>query len=326
MKVFAYAAWVFAASLTLLTSISWAHEIRLPDSFGDLALNEVAPGTFVVHGMQAMPDPANNGFMSNSGVLLTDQGVVIVDSGGSVEVAAAMLDRTAELTDAPVIAVFNTHVHGDHWLGNAEVLRRYPGIPIFAHKRAIERLQGGEASAWAAIIGNLMQHAPSESELSLPTASLSGGESLAFGSTDIVVHHTGHAHTDSDIMLELPGRRLVFAGDVIEYGRAVSSDVPADFSARGQIEAIDYLLSLDVDLFVPGHGPTGGREIAEVSRDFLKILYDSVEHHYEEGLLDYEMRDLVAADLAAYSDWTNFGELGRLISYVYLQVEEAAWE
>ena len=326
MNAFPCALIASAAVIASSTSSSWAHEVRLPGSFDDLALIEVAPGTLVLHGMQAMPDPANNGFMSNSGVLLTDQGVVIIDSGGSAEVAAAMLDGIAKLTDAPVIAVFNTHVHGDHWLGNAEVLRRYPGIPVFAHERAIERLQGGEASAWAAIMADLMQRAPSGIELSLPTTGLAGGESIAFGSTDLVVHHTGHAHTDSDIMLELPGRRLVFAGDVIEYGRAVSSDVPADFSAKGQIEAIEYLLSLDVDLFVPGHGPTGTREIAEASRDFLQTLYDSVEHHYEEGLLDYEMRDLVASDLAAYSDWTNFGELGRLISHVYLQVEEAAWQ
>ncbi len=113
---------------------------------------------------------------------------------------------------------------------------------------------------------------------------------------------------------------------MIEYGRAVSSDVPADFFAQGQIEAIDYLLALDVDLFVPGHGPTGGRELAEASRDFLQTLYDSVARHYEQGLLDYEMRDLVADDMAAYADWANFGELGRLISHAYLQVEEAAWE
>jgi len=276
--------------------------------------------------MQALPDPENKGFMSNSGVLVTDQGLVIIDSGGSPEVAAAMLEKIAEFTAAPVIAVFNTHVHGDHWLGNAEVLRRFPDIPVFAHERAIERLEGGEASIWAGIMAGLMERAPSWFELALPTSRLSGGESLAFGSTELVVHHTGHAHTDSDIMLELPSRRLIFAGDVIEYGRAVSSDVPADFSAQGQIEAIDYLLSLDVDLFVPGHGPTGDRKVAEASRDFLKTLYDSVERHYEDGLLDYEMRDLVAADLEAYSDWTNFGELGRLISYVYLQVEEAAWK
>lgn len=326
MKAFLRDGIAIALLIVASTGNTRAHDIHLPESFDELALSEIAAGTFVLHGMQALPDPVNKGFMSNSGILLTEKGVVIIDSGGSAEVAAAMLERISDLTDAPVIAIFNTHVHGDHWLGNAEVLRRYPGIPIFAHERAIERLEGGEASAWIATMAGLIQHEASGEDLSLPTSELSGGESLAFGSTELRVHHTGHAHTDSDIMLEVPGRRLVFAGDVIEYGRAVSSDVPADFSAKGQIEAINHLLSLDVDLFVPGHGPTGGREIAEASRDFLTTLYDSVARHYEQGLLDYEMRALVEADMSGYADWANFEELGRLVSYVYLQVEEAAWE
>lgn len=303
-----------------------AHDINLPTSLEELELIEVAEKTYVVHGIQALPDAGNLAFMSNTGVVVTDGGAVIIDSGGSREVAKAILERVAEITDEPVVAIFNTHVHGDHWLGNAEVLGAFPGIPVFAHPRAIERLANGEAATWQDTISGLVGRKELADAVQIPTDPVDGGAALVFGATEFRVHHTGHAHTDNDIMLELPEQRVVFAGDVIEYGRAVSSDVPADFSATGQIAAIDFLLGLDVDLFVPGHGPTGGPEIAEASRDFLVTLVQSVERHYEEGLMAHEMREAVETEMSAYADWFNFGELGRLISYVYLQVEEASWE
>ncbi|MEJ2178632.1 MAG: MBL fold metallo-hydrolase, partial [Gammaproteobacteria bacterium] len=139
------------------------------------------------------------------------------------------------------------------------------------------------------------------------------------------IHHTGPAHTDHDVMVELTNARVLFAGDVIEHGRLVSSDVPRDFNVKGQIEAIKYLLKLPVETFVPGHGVTGNRQIALDALRFLQILYNSVNKHYHRGMLDYEMRDLVATDLYDFREWFNFNELGRIISFVYQQVEADAF-
>jgi glyoxylase-like metal-dependent hydrolase (beta-lactamase superfamily II) len=118
-----------------------------------------------------------------------------------------------------------------------------------------------------------------------------------------------------------PKDRVLFTGDIVEHRRAVSVDVPEDFSAKGQISAIQYALTLPVDLFVPGHGMTGGREIPNASLRFLETLYASVVQYYGEGMEAFEMRDKVVGDLAEFSDWTGFEQIGRLISNVYLQVE-----
>jgi glyoxylase-like metal-dependent hydrolase (beta-lactamase superfamily II) len=276
-----------------------------------------------VHGMQALPDAGNQGFMSNSGIILTDQGVVMVDSGGSAQVARMITARVRELTDKPVIAVFNTHVHGDHWLGNAAVREAYPDVRIYAHQRAIERLRGSEAQEWLNIFMRMTDGAVAGTEVVLPDLALTGGESIDFPGARLRIHHTGHAHTDSDLMIEVPGDRLLFAGDIIEHGRAVSSDVPQDFDIAGQIAAIEYALSLPVEVFVPGHGVTGGRVVAEDALRFLRVLHAGVQRGYADGLQDYEMRDRVARDLSDFSAWFGFDQLGRLISFVYQQVEAA---
>jgi len=300
-----------------------AHELKLPQKLEDLSVTRISLSTYVVHGIQALPDKYNKGFISNTGIILTQAGVVIVDSGGSAKVARLIVSKVPELTEKPIIAVFNTHVHGDHWLGNAAIREAFPAVRIFAHKSAIERLKNGEAERWLQIFLRMTKKAVSQTRAVLPDHSLAGKETLTIGGTTFKTHHTGHAHTDSDVMIEVPDSRLLFTGDIVEHGRVMSSDVPQDFNARGQIEAIEYAMSLPVDTYVPGHGKTGGRQIPDEALRFLRILYDSVKRHYDAGLKDYEMRDQVAKDLSDFSDWFGFDQLGRMISFVFLQVEES---
>jgi hypothetical protein len=62
--------------------------------------------------------------------------------------------------------------------------------------------------------------------------------------------------------------------------------------------------------------------VPEAYKAFLATLYGSVKKHYDQGLKDFDMKEKVRADLAPYTLWANFdGQLGRLISLAYLEVE-----
>jgi glyoxylase-like metal-dependent hydrolase (beta-lactamase superfamily II) len=313
---------IFGFGLFLFVCYGNANEVHLPENPADVTLQKISDRIYVVHGLHELPSKLNRGLISNSGVILTESGVVIVDSGGGLEVGRRILELIREITGMPVIAVFNTHIHGDHWLGNKAVRESYPGVKIYAHERAISRLKAGEAENWLQIMANMSGSKSTGTKVVLPDTALHGDEQLSFGEHTLVIHHTGHAHTDSDIMVEVPSAKTLFTGDIVEHGRAVSSDVPQDFNVKGQMEAIRYALELPVDVYVPGHGATGGREIPEASLLFLEVLYASVKEYYDEGLQDFEMKDNIIADMSAFSDWFNFEELGRLISFVYLQIEE----
>jgi hypothetical protein len=93
-------------------------------------------------------------------------------------------------------------------------------------------------------------------------------------------------------------------------------------SVKGQIEAITIGLNTKAEYFIPGHGPSGGRDIAEAYLALSQKLYASIKKYFEEGLLDFEMKEKVVADLKDYQHWTNFDEsIGPVISQIYLQVE-----
>lgn len=50
----------------------------------------------------------------------------------------------------------------------------------------------------------------------LPDHKRIGGEKLNIGGKDFKIHHTGHAYTDSDVMIELTASRVLFTGDIVE--------------------------------------------------------------------------------------------------------------
>jgi glyoxylase-like metal-dependent hydrolase (beta-lactamase superfamily II) len=312
--------------LTIFPFIGYAHNVKIPKDIKELTLTKMTDSVYVIHGIQAMPDKTNKGFISNSGIVVSDDGVVIIDTGGSLQVGEMVLEKIREVTDKPVIAVFNTHLHGDHWLGNVAVRKAYPEVRIYAHERAIERLSNGEGKQWLDIFMQATDNSVKGTTAVLPDSALKGGETIDLAGNAYKIHHTGHAHSDSDIMIEYPDEKTLFAGDIVIYGNVVSAARPEDFSAKGQIKAIEYALSLPIDVYVPGHGPAGGREIPEATKQFLEVLYASVENYYDEGLSDFEMRDKVVADLKEFSDWSGYEGIGRLISFVYQQVEASEFE
>jgi len=320
---------IFKITFLCLLVIPFAghtHNVSIPKDIKELKLTKMTDSVYVIHGMRSMPDKNNKGFISNSGIVISKDGVVIVDTGGSMQVGEMLLEKIKEVTDKPVIAVFNTHLHGDHWLGNAAIRKAYPDVRIFAHEKAIEHLSSGDAQQWLDEFMRSTDNAIKGTTAVLPDNGLKGGETIDIAGNTYKVHHTGHAHTDSDIMIEYPDDKTLFAGDIVIYGSTVSGARPEDFSAKGQIKALELALSLPIELYVPGHGPTGNREIPEASKRFLEVLYTSVQRYYDEGLEDFEMNEKVTADLKEFSDWSGFDRIGRLISFVYQQVEAAEFE
>ncbi|MEA3413339.1 MAG: MBL fold metallo-hydrolase [Pseudomonadota bacterium] len=287
----------------------------------DYEAKEVGDGVYVVHGPTEYPNPQNRGFMNNPAFVVTDEGVVVVDPGSGLWVGEMVLEKIAAVTDKPVVAVFNTHVHGDHWLGNHAIRDKYPKAKIYGHPRMIERVGEGAGDEWVSSLERLTEGATKGTKVVAPDNAIDNAQSVTVGGATFEILHTGKSHTDNDIMIHLQPANILFLGDNVGYHRILRLD---DGSFPGNIEAIDVALERGATTYVPGHGPTGGTEVPQAYRDYLNTLYEQVKVYYDEGLSDFEIKPEVLPKLMAWQTWSGFDdELGKHISLGYLEIEAA---
>lgn len=298
-----------------------AHDVVSPVTIKDYPLEKISSHIYVVHGPQDLPSKKTRGFMNNPAAILTEHGVIIVDPGSSREIARELLAKIRKVSKKPVIAIFNTHVHGDHWLGNHGIREEYPIAPIYAHQKMIQRLNSVNEFDWYRQLMKMTEGAIADTRPVHPDNGLKGGETLKLDGITLKIYHTGHAHTDHDIMIEVVNDKSLFCGDIVASKRVPNSDVPQDANFKGTITAIKAMMNNDIKLYIPGHGISGGKEVPEASLKFLETLYSSVHKYYDQGMADYEMKNKVVSDLKEFKDWNNFDEIGRVINYTYQEIE-----
>ncbi len=317
-----------AWSLALVTCLGLA--LALPAAAGrgpdlpDYPADEVAPGLHVIHGPVDYPNPENQGFMNNPAFLVTDEGVIVIDPGSSVQTGEMVLRQIRKVTDKPLIAVLNTHVHGDHWLGNQAMLEAAPDVPIFGHPKMLEQVAQGAGEEWVQRMMSATEGATDGTLAKGPNRALDGGETLVLGGVTFKTHYFPHVHTTTDLMFEVPELGVLFLGDNACNRRIVRMD---DGSFRGSLAALDGVKgAVEAQILVPGHGRTGGWEIVDDYRAYLAGVFDGVAELYEEGVSDFDMKPRIAESLAQFQDWPGFEEeLGKHISLAYLEVEAEAF-
>jgi len=106
--------------LTLLCALAFSsltHAWTI-DGLGDYKFEPLNQQAYIMHGPLGEPNPQNYGFMNNPGMIIGADGVIVIDPGGTYQVGLNVIEEIKKLTNKPIVAAFNTHVHGDHWLGN----------------------------------------------------------------------------------------------------------------------------------------------------------------------------------------------------------------
>ena len=310
--------WLILAGWLLATTAQADRGPAVPDYPAD----QVAQNVYVIHGPVTTPNEQNQGFMNNPGFVLTSKGVVIVDPGGTLQAGEMTLRVIRKITDKPVIATFNTHVHGDHWLGNQAVKKAYPDAPIYAHPNLIKEAAAGEGKRWTDLMMNLTQGKSAGTRFVNATNALNHGDRIRLGDTTFEIFHYGIAHTDTDIMISVDGGNALFMGDNLINGRLGNT---RDGNIKGLIEANEKVVAtVKPKVIIPGHGQSGGMSMFNHSLDFFRILYATVQHLFEEDLADYEMKPQVAKALKEYKDWQDVDALlGKTINQAYLEIEAA---
>ncbi len=285
----------------------------------DYPLERLTPNVYIIRGPTQDPMPETQAFRNNPGIVLTKEGAVVIDPGSTVYVGEMVVRRVKSLTKKPIVAVFDTHSHGDHWLGNEGIKLAFPRAVIYGHPKMKEMAVQTQGQQWIKAFNNLSNGAAEGTTPVGVDKAVHDDEIVVIGGTRFHILFPGPAHSEDDIMIELPDEKVLFFGDIVR------DDLAGPFTAsyKGNIEAIDRGLKTDATVFVPGHGHSGDRSVAMKYRTFLETMREQVRANYKLGLTDFEMKSKIAEALKDYRDWGNMTEsLGPLISTAYSEIEK----
>ncbi len=218
---------------------------------------QIADDVWLLEGSTDNFDKANGGNIVNTGFIVTDAGVVVIDSGPSRRYGEAMRAAIASVTDRPVIKLLLTHHHPDHVLGN----QAFTDVPIAALAGTTELLrEQGNAMAenMYRLVGDWMRG----TEVVLPTETLAPGTLDIGGRSLRLLALRGHTGADLAILDERSG--VLFAGDILFYQRALTT--PNSPGLDVWLEDLDTLEALPWKRLVAGHGP-----VADDAAPFLQM-------------------------------------------------------
>jgi glyoxylase-like metal-dependent hydrolase (beta-lactamase superfamily II) len=175
----------------------------------------------------------------NSGIIATSDGVVVLDALSSEEIARAQRAAIVETIRQPVRALVSSTFHNQYSKGNGA----YTGVLKIGHE------------SYRTDLAALMQRekvSAEEQKARLPDQTFRDRMTLHVGGKDIQVLHVGRAHTRGDSIIFVPHDRIVYLSELYFANQFLFIN---DGYGLDWVRALDTVLALDADIFVPGHGP-----------------------------------------------------------------------
>jgi glyoxylase-like metal-dependent hydrolase (beta-lactamase superfamily II) len=264
---------------------------------------EVIPHVFSAIGATAPSTYENAGHNNNLSFILTGDGVVVINGGGSYLLAQALHEEIKTLTDQPVRLVINENGQGHAMLGNSYWADQ--GVKIVAHIDAAHEFEDRGAQSLAGAENRLQERAKG-SRVVVPDETFEEVYRVPFGDMEIQALHLGPSHSPGDIVVWMPEQSLVIAGDIAFHERMLpifEETITIDWLETWEEE----FEKLNATYVIPGHGhPTNMDQVRRYTRDYLVYLREKVGEHLDAG------GDLAGAyyvDQSPYTHLDTFEEL-----------------
>jgi cyclase len=237
---------------------------------------------------------------SNCGIILTREGVVLIDTGQNPTDSRAVMEAVKKLTPLPIRLVINTEVHGDHTRG---LFVFSPPALVINHAGASEAMRKAENPNQLNILSAQsaeMREAAQGYRLVTPHIEYHQKMTLRVGERTFELLHLKNAHSEADTAVWLPNERVLFAASVA-IPNSINNIRPF-VTIPDMLAAIKTMRALNPEVVVPGHGSFGTTKIFDESERYYGLLVERVGAMVREGkTLDQITKDLRMPEYASWS-------------------------
>ncbi|MGB8130017.1 MAG: MBL fold metallo-hydrolase [Candidatus Angelobacter sp.] len=223
---------------------------------------------------------SDNDASSNSTFLVSEQGILVVDTGLNAQEGGKLLAEIRKVSEAPVRWIVNTHYHPDHIGGNSVV-----GADAIIISTAFTRSKS---------VKPIQKNSVNETL---------GPKGLVFylGGHEVRIYHPGPAHTQGDLVVYFPDEQTFATGDLFLTNSCPAMD---DGDMENWIAALDQMLALPIQHVVPGHFELATKSDLQRFRNYLADLRDQVAHMYRQGMSLERIQASLALD--AYRNFRQY--------------------
>ena len=214
----------------------------------------------------------------NTGIVVGDDAVMVIDTQATPVMAQDVIRRIREVTDKPIRYVLLSHYHAVRVLGAAA----YGASHVIASQDTYDLIVERGAQDMKSEIERfprLFRAVESVPGLTWPNLVFRGEMTLWMGSLEVKILQLGRGHTKGDTVVWLPSEKIMFSGDLVEYG---ATPYAGDAYYEDWPQTLDAIAALRPEKLVPGRGaslttPQQVQEGLAGTRAFVSELYAAVK-------------------------------------------------
>ena len=215
----------------------------------------------------------------NNVIIEMKDSLLVVDANFPSGARLALADAR-KVSSKPVKYVFDTHHHGDHAYGNAVWTKL--GAITLAHVGVAQEMKRLEPARWQ----ETAKQRKDVAELNLATAEPpkqtfdKSPHVISDDTRRVELHFFGWAHTRGDGFVYLPKEKVLCTGDAVVNG---AYNFTGDGNIGNWASVIRAAQKLDVQHVLPGHGPSGGKDILGAQMQFFAELTKAAGDALKQG-------------------------------------------
>jgi cyclase len=269
----------------------------------EIVQRQAAPDLYFLHDQTS----------SNSAFLVTDEGVLVVDTRQHPRDGQDLLDRIRRITDKPIKWVVNTHFHGDHTYGNS--VFKTAGAIIVAHDDTARIMQQVNAKEYARRqpFFKSRNYDPREVQLILPDVTFDKAINLHLGGRDIRLAYFGPGQNPGDTFVFFPYAKAVFTPGA--FARRSMPNMAFTPSVESWIELLNQVAAMDLQTVMPPHGDIATTADVKDLAEFIRFEYALVKKTVDDGV-PVETA-ITALDFSRYNTWLNLSRREHDIRALY---------
>jgi glyoxylase-like metal-dependent hydrolase (beta-lactamase superfamily II) len=244
----------------------------------------------------------------NTGVIVGDDAVMVLDTQATPVMAADVIRHIRTVTNLPIKYVLLSHYHAVRVLGASA----YEPQEIIASQDTYDLIVERGAQDMKSEIERfprLFRAVETIPGLTWPTLTFKGEMTLWLGKLEVKLMQLGRGHTKGDTVAWLPQQKILFSGDLVEFG---ATPYAGDAYFRDWPQTLDNVAALQPVALVPGRGaalttPEMVQRGLAGTRAFVSDLYASVQAGAAQGKdLRNIYKDTHAALKPKYGEWVIF--------------------